>query len=277
MLQILIIDSKEKYLSKKRRFSFFSINRLRVSQFCEHNIPVKLIHYTSPRDTVNWRRIYRCLDQKSVLLYSCSTPLPNEFRTMVFEPSDFRLRMCINMFIEVLSLMEKVPSNLSIGIYDPLGEYTDVAEYLLRFSDKVLAVTFNKDIYSREARRILWETGAVLRVSKNVSALSECGFILALRPFSEYFTPMTKAVVLTIGDNARGLACRVYNKYDFRLPEEFLSFCPEGIEKDYPIGVLYSLYGFHSLGSLVPYMATGVSDVQTCTSLRSYFYEFFGT
>lgn len=278
MLQVLTIETPEEQTALSRMLSPIHMNSLKVIEYKKKGITVRNIRYINRNGRINWKRIKRhTRNGQGPVLYSSKETIPDGFGFDIFEPENFRMRLCINMCIEVLNLIGDIPKTLKIGLYDPLGEHADMAEYLLNFTDNIWVVTDNTLLYSEQSRRILWETGAVLRVCRSISALSCCGLIISLCKIPRRFTPMNNAVILTSGVCTEDFPCRIYNRYYFCLPEEFEGVCPAGLDTECFAGALYSLLGYHGLGSLVPYMATGSADAQTCASLSSYFCECFGT
>ena len=209
----------------------------------------------------------------------CASKIPvgEDAGFVPFEPFGLRQRLCSNMAIEVLGIMEEVPCRLRIGIYDPAGDFTDLAPFLLRYTDNLCVVTKNHRIYSDLSRTLINETGAVLRVSRSVSALANCGLIISPAVIGERFTPLSSAVVLTSCRPKVHLPCSVYFKYSLRLPKAFQSLCPDGVDSEVFCGALYSLCGIYRLGSLVPFVCTNSENSQTTLSLRNFLWEQFGT
>ncbi len=277
MLTILTIDDKFNKSRGEGVFREVLPNSLKVREYGE-KFEIRHINYINRNGRVNWKKISKKAGKgRKSLLYSGSTPVPFESDIHLFEPVSLRQRLCTNMALSVLSLMKEVPKALRIGLYDPEGEFYDLPEHLLKFTDNLVVVTENYEVYRQQAQRLLDETGAVLCVSPHTALLSTCGFIVSPSLLKKSFTPKAQAVLLTCHKPLVSLACRVYYMYSFRLSSEFESLKPEGLSAEIFAGALYSLCSEYTLGSLIPLVCTGENDTQTALSLRRYLAESFGT
>ncbi len=278
MLTVLSIDKREPKGRMKGILRKLPINSMRVTQQTQQGITLNLIEYISRNGSVDWRKICRAAKEGRVnLVYGGKEEIPADCGIVPFVPATLRQRLCGNMVLEILELMKEMPPNFKIGMYDPWGDFCDLAEHILGFTSNFVVVTKNVGLYTEQAGRLLCETGAVLCVSRNMCTLSDCGLIVSPDRIDEKFTPMTKAVLLTSREPCVPLACRVYGRYSFRLPQEFEALRPEGIDTELFGGALYSLCSVYSLGSVVPFVCVGNGDTQTTLSLRKYFSECFGT
>ncbi len=278
MLTVLNVEKRIPRGKWRGAFEKLSVNTLKVTRVNEQGISVDYINYICRNGRVDWRRISnKAKDGRINLIYTGKEEVPVDCGIVTFVPAALRQRLCGNMALEVLKLMERIPRQLKVGVYDPWGDFSDLAEYLLKYVPDVVVVTKNVGLYTEQAQRILEETGAVLGVKRNVSALSACGLIVSPDRVDEKFTPMTKAVVLTSREPCVSLGCRVYYRYDFRLPAEFESLRIKETDAEYFGGALYSLCGVYSLGSVVPFLCVSNTDSQTSLSLRNYLQECFGT
>ncbi len=278
MLTVLSVEKRE----PKGRFSAIlkrlPLNSLKVTQKTQQGITVNNLEYISRNGRIDWSRICRAAKEGRVnLVYSGGEEIPQDCGIVPFVPASLRQRLCGNMVLEVLELMKEMPPKLRIGLYDPWGDFCDLAEHILRFTSDFVVVTKNVGLYTEQAGRLLSETGAVLCVSRNMCTLSDCGLIVSPDRIDEKFTPMTKAVLLTSREPCVPLSCRVYCRYSFRLPVEFEELRPEKTDAEFFGGALYSLCSVYSLGSLVPFVCMSAADTQTTLSLRKYFVDCFST
>ena len=236
------------------------------------------LDYLARNGRINWKKIgKRVRKEGGRVVYTGKHNVDPSAGFTPFVPIELRQRLCTNMALEVLDIMESVPKGLRVGLYDPTGDFASFVPYILKYTDNPLVVTRNMKMYCDLADEIISETGAVLRPVRNVSALSGCGFIIAPSVIKERFYPMPKAVVLTSVCPKVSLPCSVYYKYSFRLPKELDSLRPQGTDAEFFGGALYSLCNVYSVGSLVPFVCTNHADSQTTLSLKKYFEEQFGT
>ncbi len=277
MLTVLTIDDRTYKGKLTKLFSAVSWNSLKV-QVCQEPVKITHLEYINRRGKINWNKIGKySREDRGGLLYSGKLPLPDNAGIKLFEPVELRQRLCSNMALSALEIMKDVPKKLRVGLYDPEGEFADLPEHFLKFTDNLIVVTKNYRVYSEQADRLLFEKGAVLSVSPHVSLLSTCGLIVSPSPLDISFTPMSSAVVLTCHKPSVSLACRVYYKYSFRLENSLEKLKPQDLDTEVFAGGLYSLCGMYALGSLIPLVCTGDTDTQTALSLRRYLACSFST
>lgn len=269
MLTILTIEDKQGRAGAER-FCPLLPNSLKVHE-TKGKIPIRHIEYINRNGRVNWHRISKKTgNERHRLLYSGAVAPADDADLRLFEPFALRQRLCSNMALSVLEMMKEGTKDLRTGLYDPEGEFCDLPEYLLKFTDKLVVVTKNHKVYRQQAQRLLEETGAVLCVTSRAGVLSDCGLIVSPCVLDVKFTPLSTAVILTCHKPKIPLACRVYYSYSFHLGSEFEALKPEGLSSEVFAGALYSLCGFYAFGSVVPLVCTSPTDTQTALSLRRY-------
>lgn len=275
MLTVLSVQKKIWGVDFLRRFAPNSL-KLQVKRV--GNAEVCFLEYICRNGRINTGRISKkAKEGRNNLVYSGKDDITADGTISIFDPFELRKRLCSNMALEVLEIMEEIPPDLSIGLYDPRGEYSDLCLHILRHTSNFTVVSRNKSLYTEQAKVLLEEQGIVLRVCSKVSALSRCGLIIAPETIREPFVPMSKTVVLTSSKPSVSLPCRVYSKYSFSLPKELEALRPEGVSAEDFGGALYSLCGFYAIGSCVPFVCLGETDTQTTVSLRKYLSSCFGT
>ncbi len=277
MLTVLTIDNRIYRGKGGKLLGAVSHNSLKV-QVRKDPVAIRHLRYINRRGKINWNKIAKAAGQgRARLIYSGEFPVPEDTGIKVFEPFELRQRLCGNMALAVLDVMRDVPKKLRIGLYDPQGEYADLPEHFLKYTDNLIVVTKNYNVYREQADRLLTETGAVLCVSPHISLLSTCGFIISPSVIDTVFTPQTSALVLSSVKPSVPLSCRVYYKYSFHLEKSLMELKPQGLDTEIFAGGLYSFCGFYALGSLVPLVCSSDRDTQTTLSLRRYLSECFST
>lgn len=274
MFTVLSIDKREHKGVLGRVAGRFAFNTLKKTRVEGEGVSFLRLRYISANGRVNTKKLSKILRKAgSQVVYSGDVPLEMK----PFVPLELRSRLCSNMALEVLSIMSEVPKGMQIGIYDPRGDFTDLSEMLLQYTDNLVVITRNHCAYREEASRLMLETGAVLRISRNVYSLEKCRLIVAPVTLREKFMPDPKAVILTCAEPQVPLCCRVYYKYSFRLPKAFDKLRDEDVDAEAFGGALYSLSRVYDIGSLVPFLCVNAVDSQTTLSLRKYFEEQFTT
>lgn len=270
MFTVLSIDKRVYSGIFKRIIRKLPLNSLRVQRVAGEGYSFWRVEYLSRNGKVNLKKISKIIKRVGKpVVYSGDEHVPFD----TFVPTELRGRLCSNMALEVLCVMEQVPRNMKIGIYDPQGDFTDLPEHLLKYSDNLVVVTKNHRVYREEASRLMSETGAVLRISRNVYSLEKCSLIIAPDVIKEKFMPDPRTIVLTCAEPQVSLCCRVYYRYSFRLSKDFDLLRPESTDTEAFGGALYSLCRIYGIGSLTPFMCVNRYDSQTTLSLRKYFEE----
>ena len=278
MFTVLTVEDRRKGGAVGKLFDVLALNSVKQSTERIASKEIRYIRLVQRSRKINWRKICRLAgNTKDRIVYTPKNSVPPDAGFVPFEPYELRQRLCSNMAIEVLSIMQDVPDNLRIGIYDPAGDFADLPPYLLKYTDNLCVVTKNSRIYSTLSKALINETGAVLRINRSVSALANCGLIVSPVAIKERFTPLPSAVVLTSRKPEVYLPCFVYYKYSCRLPKELQRFCPDGVDSEVFGGALYSFCGAYGLGSVVPFVCMNSENSHTALSLRKYLQEQFGT
>ena len=278
MFTVLRIDERQNEGLFCRILRRFPINSLRLSHNFSGNINIYSLDYISRNGKVNFKRIERILRKIGTQVVYCSKrEIPENVDIKPFVPLELRQRLCSNMAIEVLSIMKEMPRNLRVGIYDPSGDFADLAPFILKYTDNLCVFTRNLKLYGGVSENLLHEMGALLRYSRNVSLLSDCSFIISPCTIKDRFTPKAQAVILTSAKPKVYLPCAVYYKYSFRLPREWQHLCAEDVDSEAFGGALYSLCGVYQIGSLVPFVCANSENSHTTLSLKKYLEEQFGT
>jgi len=253
-------------------------NSLRYRSFLCNDFKVNYLHFISRNGRVNWRRIGKKVSKyRGQVVYSGEFPIPKSSGFSAFVPVELRQRLCSNMALEVLEIMENIPRSFKVGLYDPAGDYGDFVPYLLKYTSSPVVVTKNMKIYSAVAQDVLAQSGAVLRPVRSMSALGKCDLIIAPAKITERFMPKSSAVVLTSERPAVSLECSVYHRYSFRLPKALDRLRPQEVDAEAFGGALYSLCKVYKVGSLVPFVCMNDTSSQTTLSLKKYFEEQFTT
>lgn len=259
-------------------FGLFFKNSIKHYSADTGSFKINYIDFLARNGRINWKKIGRKINKIGApVVYSGREEIPEFCSFSSFVPVELRSRLCSNMSLEVLDIMKSDRVNLRVGFYDPAGDYADFIPYLLKFTDNPVVVTKNMELYSALSQELIFDTGAVLRPVRNLSALSNCGLIIAPSVIKEKFTPMSKAVVLTSLKPKVYLPCSVYYKYSFRLPKALENFRPQDTDTEAFGGALYSLCNVFSVGSLVPFVCANDTLSQTTLSLKKYFIEQFST
>ncbi len=267
MLTVLTVEDIKDSLFRKKPFCFLPSNRLSVSEKISGTISVRHIHYINRNGKISYDKINRkAKEGRENIVYSGQEELDTS-KLSFLNPTDFRARLCANMAIACLQAIKKKTVSIKIGIYDPKGDAPDLAEHFLKLTDKLVVVTDNIRLYETEAQRLMWERGAPFTLSRKIESLSRCKLIVAPAPIRKSFSPQSDSIVLTCAEPSVSLSCRVYYKYDFRLPPALGALKPEGVSTEIFAAGLYSIYKIYPLGNTVPLVCSQNTSVETYLSL----------
>lgn len=145
---------------------------------------------------------------------------------------------------------------------------------VLEYSSDVAVVTQNCEPYYCVVSRAMDELGASAVVTKNISELADCTFIIAPDVIEENLPFRSDAVVLTVDCPKVPASGLVYYKYHFRMPNGFDEIKPDDLDEEYFCSALYTLGSQYELGSIVPMVCRNFSSSQTVKSLCAYVNRF---
>lgn len=245
---------------------YFRRNRLRVEHsFCD-DAAVKSITYEHYRGKIGWSAIDRFVKaQRNRLLCSDALELPAELGYKRFVSYELSRRMCENAALFLLRELQGL--KLSVTLYDPDGACAPLCEYLIPYTDPVCVVTDATDLYIEQARVLLREKGAALRISKGMTCLQTADLIVAPHRITRPLPCRPTATVLSGERPAAAQPAPVIYDYFIELPQKFVELKPPYLEDMYFASALYTLAGVDELGSELFYRCGDGSVIHTRRSL----------
>jgi hypothetical protein len=198
---------------------------------------------------------------------------PNDSGYKRFYSPFFSARLCTNMALYALSKFD-TPERLTVGIYDPDAQCTDLVSFVLKYTGNVCIITDNEDVFYDELNTIAEETGACAVVTHHREQLSNCDLVIAPFEIEENLPVRNDAVILTNGRPKENIKGFVYFRYCFKMPNGFALLRPEGLSEEYFCSALYTLGSQYELGSIVPDLCRNDTEAQTVKSLCSYLARF---
>lgn len=268
MLTSLYIETPQ-YKSKLRKMlSKFMFDTMRVEIKSAGDIKVKCIEYTNRSGKVNFSKIDKEVGaQRNRLLCKATLKLPEDLGYRRFYSTEFKARLCTNLAISLLSSLSD--SNLSVGLIDAHASFTTLPKYLLRYTDSVVVVTEESDIYREVNESLLHDIGAPIRISKSLNSLYNCDLIIAPEPLKGRIDTKTQAIIVTTQKPEFTVESTVIYDYHLELSEKLRSIKPKGISETYFAGALYSLLRVYCLGSKLPDLCISENKVHTPKSLKA--------
>lgn len=267
MLTSLYIKTPQ-YDSKFRKFlGRFMFDTMVVQVKRVDNIRVKCIEYTNRSGKVNYSKIDKEIGaQRNRLLCSKSIELPKSGGYKRFESGEYKERLCTNLGISLLSSLSDM--NLSVGLIDVDAQFTTLPKYLLKYTDSVVVVTEETDIYKEVNESLLHDIGAPIRLSKSYSSLYNCDIIIAPKGLCESVNTKNGAVILTTKKPKIECCATVVYDYHVELDEKYSDVIPKGVSSTYFASALYTLLKEYKLGSYLPSLCISENKVHTVRSLK---------
>lgn len=250
------------------------LNRIRGDKIIteiksEGGVVLRDITYISRTGGVNHIRLAAAIGEARNILCDENTVLPNGY--IRFENNDFKLRLSENLGGYLVSRLKEREPGLSVGFFDPRGNRFEAVETLCRYTDNLLVISDNREVYNSLSEKLLDETGAVFSFSESRQRLSDCRLIIAPEAICEPLAVAGDTVVLSGARPKVSLSCVCCFDYGLRMPNTFLGLKPERFTAEYFCGALYSLARRYELGSIVPTSCSDRTLSQTPASLLNRF------
>lgn len=250
----------------KRKFSRLRKDKIEVYYRQAGNLKTKCIEYTQYGSKVNWQKLDKLIGaQRNRLLCNKNIELPANLGYKYFDDSEYKTRLCTNLSIK---LVADLNFDVSVGIIDTKASHTALPSYLIKHTDNIVVLTEKEDVYKDVADNLLEETGAPLRIVKNIKSLELCDLIVDLSGLNDLGAIGNDALVLSCGNSYKNCGAVVVSDYMIELPSPFSSLCPEYINSTYFAGALYSVMNVYQLGSLIPQNVVSKNDVLSSKMLR---------
>lgn len=265
MLTALHIENTEYKNSFSRFMGRLRRNRIKVEVKTVGRLSLKCVEYKCYSSHINWRLLDKKIGaQRNRLLCSSELCLPHDLHYKRFENDEYKHRLCTNTAISLLSRVRDLP--LKVGLVDMDASFTVLPFYLLKYADNLCVVTSHYDEYNQLADTLLEETGVPLRLSKSTTALCDCDLIIAPKGMSYQNTLKHNAVILS--DRCeKDVPYTVISDYKIKLPQKLCDICPLWLDHTCFASALYIVERVYQLGSLLPALCVGNTQVHTLQSL----------
>lgn len=232
--------------------SFFVPYRIDTDILRYEKISLFNVTYHRYRGAVRFDKIYeKCIGFNKVVL--CDKNV-NLFNTPFRRFESFSLQRCLmrNYLVSILSQADIYPKNLKIAYFDPEAEYPSMLCDLLNYSSDITVVTDMPAFYENEAERITADTGAMIRVSAEISDVCSGDIIIAPDVIRKKLPTAESSVIFTVDRPAVSVSGNLICRYTADYPVELVSICPENTELWYFMSAMYSVFRQKQLGDIVP-------------------------
>lgn len=274
MITTLSLNLPEKPKGIKKLFYLIKNDKVEVEIKKARGVSVKQVTYTSYSEKIRLDKIDCIIGaQRNHLVCSPTLKFPENCGYRCFSSNAFSQRLCSNMALCAIEGCVR-PEMLKVGIYDPDGDSHDILFHILKHCSDVKVVTNDFNSYQYELERAMDELGASAFVTRNISELYDCIFVIAPCVIEEKLPLKQEALVLTTGCPKVPSSGLVYYKYHLRMPNGFDLLKPKDFDEEYFCSALYTLASQYELGSIVPLLCRNYSSSQTVKSLCAYLNRF---
>ncbi len=267
MLTSLDIKTPQ-YKSKiMKALSKLMFDTMRIVESSASGVTVKHIEYINRSGRVNFKKIDKEVKaQRNRLLCSQKLQLPEKSGYRRFCSKEYEYRLCTNLAIALLCSVDK--KNLNVALVDFDASFTMLPKYLLKYTDSVVVVTNETDVYKEVCDNILDDIGAPIRLSKSMQSIYGCDLVVAPKGVSGFTQFTENSVVLTTEKSVCDTQATIVYSYQIELDEKFSGLCPECLSQTYFASALYSMCHKYELGEVVPHLCVSDNKVHTPLSLR---------
>ena len=249
MLTALTI--KDYYNSKKHRIFKFDRIQLEVIQY--NDIHICHIVYYKYGKNVKWHKIRQLSGNESqYLLYNNKIEFPENSGLKRYTSNLLKERIAENSATEVLKRVSQADKHLSVGIYDKNAVKTELAEILIQYTNRLTVVTDDTESYYHVCQQIMHNTGAVIRISKDLSALKNTALIIAPQKITQNIPVQNNTVIFTSEKPSVCQSGFVYFRYILSLNENYKEIKPHSLSDEYFAQALYDKGRQYRLGSSLP-------------------------
>lgn len=256
MLTVLTIKD---YADNRKRFKLLKRDKTNLEVIKYNNIQlVHIIYYKYSKKT-NWSVISKLAgNEKNNILCNANINIPPDCGVKRYTTNALKERIAENTAIEVIKRASEDFSSLNIGIYDPQGRKTELVNTLVKYSDNITVVTDATNDYYKIYKQVITNTGAVLMLKKDLSALRSCSIVIATEKIKMQLPLEDSTVLFTATKPAVCQGGRVFYNYVVALSESYKDIKPYSLSDEYFVQALYEKGRQHRLGSLFPVLC--ISD-----------------
>lgn len=259
------------YSKNKKRRVFFRTDKTNL-EVVEYN-GIQLVHiiYYKYGKNIKWDKIRELAGNESKnILCNKNVVFPQGSGLRRYTTNLLKERIAENTALEVLKKCKQPTEELEIGLYDPDGKKTSLVDNLLKYTGKLIIVTNATSDYYKVYRQVISNTGAVLLLKKDISALSGCDIIIAPHKIKEELPAKDKTVIFTAEKPAVCQRGRVYSRYIVALNESYKEIKPHSLSDEYFAQALYDKGRQHRLGSVLPILCISEGLNSTIDEISSF-------
>ncbi|MEE1154620.1 MAG: hypothetical protein UH241_05635 [Acutalibacteraceae bacterium] len=268
MLTVLTVKD---YSNKKRGLDWFKRDNTQLEVIKYNKIQIVHIIYNKYGKKVKWDKIRQLAGNEAErLLCNESIVFPESSGLKRYRSNLLKERVAENTTLEVLKRCSEQSDNLEIGVYDSSGKKSAFVRELLKYVDRLTVVTDAVEDYYKIYKQIISETGAVILIKNDVSALKSCNVVVAPEKIKKQIPVRENTVVFTATNPAVCQTGRVYSGYIVVLNESYKDIKPYSLSDEYFAQALYDKGRQYRLGSVLPILCISESGNATIEEISAF-------
>lgn len=271
---LTIID----YSKGKKKYNLFKRDKTHLEVIQYNNIQLVHITYYKYKDKIKWSKIRELVgNEGKYILCSKDILFPPNSGLKRYKTNLLKERIVENTALEIIKRCKNSAENIEVGLYDPDGKKSHIIKDLLKYVGKLTIVTNATEDYYEVYKKIICDTGAVIVLKKNVTALKGCNIVIAPQKIKESLPVNDNTVVLTSEQPAVCQTGIVYSSYIVALSESYKKIKPHSLSDEYFAQALYDKGRQYRLGSVLPILCISNSGNATIDGISSFIDQHINT
>ncbi len=255
MLTALTI--KDYYDNKSYRLLKFDRIQLEVIRY--NNIHICHIIYYKYGKNVKWQKIRQLAGSESrYILCNNKIEFPENSGLKRYTTNLLKERIAENSATEVLKRASMSDKNIAVGLYDKNAVKTELAEIFVNYTNQLTIITQDTETYYQMCQQIMKNTGAVIRIKKELSALKNCQLVIVPQKICEPLPVQSNTIIFTAEKPSVCQNGYVYFHYILSLNDNYKEIKPHSLSDEYFAQALYDKGHQYRLGSALPMLC--ISD-----------------
>ena len=259
------------YSNKKRGLDWFKRDSTQLEVIKYNKMQIVHIIYNKYGKKVKWDKIKQLAGNESkTLLCNRNITLPESSGLRRYSSNLLKERIAENTALEVLKRCSNECDNIEVGVYDASGRKSALVRELLKYVDRLTVVTDAVGDYYKIYREIISETGAVILIKNNLSALKNCDIVIVPEKIKIEMPVKNNTVIFTAVSPAVCQVGRVYCSYIVALNESYKDIKPHSLSDEYFAQALYDKGRQYRLGSVLPILCISESGNATIEEISRF-------
>ncbi len=235
-----------------------------------NELEIRRLKYISYHKKINWDTVYTHAGYEAKsLVCDGDIHFPYGMGLLRYSSRRFYARMAENFALCVLREMEH-PEGVRIAFYDLDCSSWEFLTKLCELTDNFIAVTADKEKYSKVSDLLLNDCGVSMVLTGNLNRMKDRDLIIAPSRLTKSFETGARTVILTCDVPKCELNAQIYSDYKITLPPIYRPIAEDFSDEMYLASALYTAGKQYSLGGVVPTVAFNPYGTVTVKSLAKY-------